>query len=479
MSAKKKTKKKTKFKFTKARISELIRTPGMYRDEQSKAGLGLRVSPKGKATYFVEFDFKGKHYFASIGSVPGTGGGGLQLPEMQPDDANDQARVYRLRIENPADKAAPMSLRDAFETFVTKKRRKPGLVSLPLSERTQKSYRACFKQHLQQYADADFRSLGEDVWREVYDRVVTGKDKNGKPVMLAPKMCTLQDGTVKQILPARPAKKSIAQGHILMSAVGAMYTFYRVNNPIDGLRKDDVLSRAPKSRKDWVNFQELRPFVAALMGLRSEATRNALLITLLTNFRSELVLQMRKDRLDCAACTYLVEQEDDGYKRAPTLLFPLSPWLVQNVLHPLATAKSSPHPKFLFPATTGKSETIKSLVHGLGNLEKTFGKRVNSNDLRRTFTTIGQWLGVNTVHLERLTGHKASDVFKESGSRIMGEYVMTETELLRPSLNRITTTILEIAGVQPLSDATRERMTLDFPTLLSELAALPINLKVA
>lgn len=479
MNTEKEEKKRKKFKFTKAKVAELINDPDTYRDEQSDAGFGLRVSPKGKATYFVEFDFKGKHYFESFGRVPGTGGHGVQLPEMQPDDARDKARWLRLQIENPADKAAPLSLRDAFEAYVTKKRRKPGDISLPLSARSQKSYRACFNQHLQQYADQDFRSLGESTWREIYDCVVSGKDKSGKPVMLAPKVVTLLNGRAKQVLPARPAKGSIAQGHILMSAVGAMYKFHRVPNPIQGLRQDEVLSRAPKARKDWVNFQELRSFVKSLLGLRSKNTRDALLITLLTNFRSELVLGMRKDRLNCDACTYLVDQEDDGYKRAKTLLFPISPWLVKNVLRPRMEEKGSPHPKYLFPATTGKSETIKSLAHTLGVLEKTFGKRVNSNDLRRTFTTIGQWLGTNPMHLERLTGHKESEAFKESGSRIMGEYVMTETELLRPSLNRIANAILEIAGVQRLSKDTRTHMTRDFPTLLAELSALPINKRAA
>ena len=469
--------KSSKLRFTKTAVQACLKHPGVYRDEQSEAGLGLRVSPRGKATWFVEFDYKSKHYNTSIGRVPNTLAVGLRLPEMQLDDARDEARAYRLRVENPAAVAEPVTLREAFEEYVRHKRRRPRDKSLPLAEKTRDSYLRAFNQHLRAYQDRDFRTINEATWRAIYSEVESGKTSQGTPVMLQPRTCKLKDGTVKEIRPARPSKGSVAQAHILFGALSGMYEWHRVENPIKRLRQAQILSRPPRSRKTWVRFDELNAFMRALQGLNSAVARRSLLVTLLTCFRRELVLGMRKDRLDCNARTYLVDENDPGYKRANTLLFPLNPWLVETVLRPLEEFNAQPHPVFLFPALSGESETVTSLATSIDALQRTFGRRVNSNDLRRTFTTVAEWVGTSQAHLNRLTGHSTGVGFEEKGSRISGEYVMTETEMLRPALNRITNTILELSGILPLSSGTRTRLAEDMPTLLATLEQLAVNVR--
>lgn len=468
----------TKKRLTKLLIQTLLKNPGEHRDEKSEAGLVLRVSPRGKATWFVEFDFKGKHHNTALGRVPNTPNVGKPLPEMQLDDARSKARAYRLIIENPADLAEPVTLRAAFEDYVQHKRRRPHEISHNLAAKSQKSYMAAFNQHLRAYESVDYRSLGEKEWRAIHTEVETGKTPDGQQVMLRPRLRTLKDGTVKE-MPAQASKGSIAQAHVLLAAVSAMYEFHRVANPIKLLRQAQVLSRPPRSRKTWVKFDELHLFMRALQGLSSAVARQSLLVSLLSCFRRELVLGMRKDRLDCDACTYLVEETDEGYKRAPTCLFPLNRWLVETVLRPLKESSARPHPTFLFPSSTGKTETTSSLATSIDALERAFGKRINSNDLRRTFTTVAEWVGTTDTQLDRLTGHSTSTPFQEKGSKFTGEYIMTETEMLRPALNRISNTILELAGVLPLGRVTRARLAEDMPTLLATLRRLAINAKTA
>jgi hypothetical protein len=471
--------KTTKEHLTKERIRELIKAPGEYRDKQNADGLGLRVGVGGKASWFVEFYFGGKHYNSSLGRVPKTPNKGKPLPEMQLDDARDKAHAFRLDIQNPAGVAEKVTLRDAFEEYVRTKKRRLGDNSVNLTESTQASYLALFNQHLLPYENRDYRSITEKEWRAIYAMVEKGKTATGEVVMLRPMMRKMKDGTLRQVKPARPSKGSVTGGYKLFSALSGMYELNRAENPIKVLRKQNTFSHPPLSRTGWVRPDELQAFVTAVRALNSTIARDALLTVLLTDFRIDLVLGMRKDRLDCDAYTYLVKTEDIGNKRAPTQLFPLNRWLVENVLRPRKEHSARPHPIFMFPALSGKKETTSSLATSMNQLEVAFGRRIISNDLRRTFTTVADLVGTKGSQLERLTGHASATSPDEKVSKVVDGYIMTDTELLRPALNRITNTILELSGVLPIGGRTRLYLADEDPALLATLQALAINAKAA
>ena len=115
----------------------------------------------------------------------------------------------------------------------------------------------------------------------------------------------------------------------------------------------------------------------------------------------------------------------------------------------------------------------------MNQLEVAFGRRIISNDLRRTFTTVADLVGTKGSQLERLTGHASATSPDEKVSKVVDGYIMTDTELLRPALNRITNTILELSGVLPIGGRTRLYLADEDPVLLATLQALAINAKAA
>ena len=466
----------------------LAAKPGIYLDTRSEAGLGLRVSER-KAVYFVRFqhtttDDKGKrvstNHNITLGRVAGTPAGrGKALPELQLDTARDLARTKRANIEHPENAPTKQTLRAMFLDYLANKRNKHGDKALPLAPRTRWSYTVAFERYLGEVADWDYRAIDRKKWEALYHEIETGERADETPIMLPENWRLRPSKKDERFLhhPARPRAPSIAQGHILMSAMSGMYKrnsdARAPFNPVADLWQAGTFSTPPR-RIDWVNPDDLPRVFQAICDLRSPLARDVFLSVLLTDFRRSAILLMEKDALDIEGATYSARTDMEGFKRMPDVTFPLCRWLVDTVLSPRKA--SADHPKLLFPATGQGKGTRPNIEGSLDALEAATGTRVTPNRLRRTFTTLGEWSGISQLRLQALTGHALPRAVREdTGSKTTRGYIVLDPAELRADSDTITSTILELAGLYRLTDINRAKLAAKWPRALAFLDTLPIN----
>lgn len=457
-------KKERRFKFAIGNTGELARgKAGEYYDSGSTDGLGLRVGASGKATWFVRFQHAGKNINKALGTVDGTPTVGKTLPPLTLEDARNEARVERLKMTNPRDTRTVISLREAFEDYLAHHKIRKGKERLSLSDRTRFAYQSAFDRHLERVASRDFRTLDKLTWEGLYDEVTTGL-REGKPIMLA----------ASAGRPPRPRKGSISQAHILFSALSGMYRRRDVENPIAKLRAQSGGFGTPEPRDNVLAIGELPRFFGALRGMRSSITRDLLLLSILTAFRREAILQMERAALDLDARVYRARMDMEGFKRAKPQDYPLCPWLIERVLRPRLELQA--HKLFLFePSTVAES----SIANNLKLLARVFGRRVTPNDARRTFSTMAEFIGIPLLRVARLTGHAApqrQDEKESTGERTTRRhYIKIDAEVLRHDSEDITNAILEAAGELPLGSLLRTKLARYFPDELAALDSLVIN----
>lgn len=424
----------------------------------------MRVGGAGKAAWFVRFQHAGKNINKSIGTVPGTPSVGKALVPLTLDEARNEARVLRLNTTNPGDRRVAITLRAAFADYLAHRKVKKGSTTMALAPATVAAYKDAFDRHLKHVAERDFRTIDKREWERLYGEVATGK-RAGEPIMLESRSGH----------PPRPCKGSISQAHILFAALSGMYRRYDVENPIAKLRAQDGGFSTPNPRDNVLTIGELPRFFAALRNMRSSITRDLLLISILTAFRRESILQMERAALDLEAGVYHARMDMVGFKRAKPQNYHLCPWLIERVLHPRFELHAHKH--FLFePSTVADS----SIANNLKLLARVFWRRVTPNDARRTFSTMAEFIGIPMLRVAKLTGHavpQRQDESKEStGERTTRlHYIRVDDTVLRHDSEDITNAILEAAGELPLGPLLRGKLERYFPDELAALKGMVIN----
>jgi integrase len=465
--------------FTKGVVQALSKgEPGEYYDTRSEAGLGLRVGKSGKATYFVRFQHGGINYNSALGSVPGSPSFGKALPPMQLDGtrdtpgARDAARLRRSRIENPADIEQVVSLGVAFYDYVENRRISKGKQMLPLSVASKRGYIDPFERYLSHVYERDYRTFGWREWEKLRNEALTG-ERDGTKLMQKP------FGRRKP----KALTGSVSQTRTLFAALSGMYQRNGVANPITELRARSGFA-TPEPRTNSVQIPELPQFFSVLRSLNSRIACDFFLISTLTGFRRQAILKLERRALDFDAQTYSAELEMPGFKRSKPQVYPLCQWLIERVLRPRAVGFT--RGPYLFPINARKPKTdalardrSPNLEGCINALHKAFGRRITPNDARRTFASIGSWIGISPLHIARLTGHSVRDANEpreSTGERTTRLHYITvaDEELVRDCADT-TSAILECAGELPLSDLVRAKLARTYAEHLQALEALAIN----
>jgi integrase len=468
--------------------------PDTYYDSSAKnTGLGLRVGASRKATWFVRFQHNGQEYNAAIGSLPGTPTKGKALPPMGLILAREEALKHRNRIENPAQVEEVITLRAAFTEYVEHKEVKRNDTSEPLSERSRRGYYDPFERHCAHIADRDYTTFTWRDWGIIWNEAITG-ERDGKEILYKPR----PDGSIVMTrnddgdLVPKALGGSRDQARVLFAALSGMYNRNDITpNPIVQLRKRVGFGK-PALRKNSVLIPELPLFFSALRSLRSPVAAPFNLITLLTGFRRTAILQMRRSALDCTALTYSALPTMVGWKRAPAMVYPLCPWLVQHVLQPLQNSYMPG--RYLFPIRKGRKpppgapprkvkeddERSPALVGCINSLQRKFGRRMVPDDVRRTFVSMGGWLGIPSMLIAKITGHAVkAETEQERKSvgvhTINTRYMQIDAPAIMFAVQDITSAILQCAGEMPLDELIRAKLAREYPDHLAHLETLAVN----
>jgi integrase len=227
------------------------------------------------------------------------------------------------------------------------------------------------------------------------------------------------------------------------------------NNPIANVRYLRTLAPLDKrtGHVDSVDFPKF--FAAVESKLVRQNSKDPILIALMTGMRLSACLGMRWDQLNLDNGYYYVLPGQQGWKGFVGVL-PLSDFVIDILKQRKARAKRSS--EYVFPSHHGDKAHRSRMNNAMRTVAAGFTFRPTAQDLRRTFATaVALCFNDNMRKVGALLCHKWA-VSKEgmavTQDAITRRYVQTTLPLLRQSSNTAANFILELAGLQPLSERT-------------------------
>lgn len=201
------------------------------------------------------------------------------------------------------------------------------------------------------------------------------------------------------------------------------------NNPVDVLTQNKRWYRATV-RQGMIPDSKLTRWYSALKTVRSETVRDYLLFVLLTGFRRAEAASLRWSDIDFEAKTVAIDGERTKNHRAHVL--PLSSFLTRLLKRRFATSKSD----FVFP---GRRAGITHFDATLQKLREQSNCHFTIHDLRRTFLTKAESLGIPHYALKKLANHSVKN------DTTFG-YLVIDVERLRQPMEKITNNFLKLMG---------------------------------
>jgi integrase len=436
------------------------------------AGLGIAVSPKGKAIWF--YRFRGpdhKEIDKKLANV--------SLVEDDAKSLTQATAMSRFRSIYAAafSVATPggLTFKQAFGRWIVEHRKTT--TGEPLLEATVEYYQEGFDRYLKEAHGWVLSSKKTFDWLDLLNKV-------------------------------RARSKSKARGMMFM--VGSVYAHFidlevLIANPIaKTVMRTTFAGKDSKGRNHTaVDTVDLPAFYSAVQQLRVVHGREAIMALVLSGWRRSAVLQARWDCLDLAAGTYTVKPGMRGWKGlagntpAPEPK-PAKEWeredkrkknnqeahlvaVGQYAVALLSERKErmSKEPggltEWVFPSRMSNSKDGKArkqpyLTQVRGALESVsvlLGYHLTPQDLRRTFITIGELaLDGDIRMLGRLVGHRVKKTESEQTTRQVEKEgsVMTESYLVpaiereRLAATQVQQMLYELAGVWEMDDDTKQKL---------------------
>ena len=248
-------------------------------------------------------------------------------------------------------------------------------------------------------------------------------------------------------------KHGVSTTHGLFRLVHALYAWAHdeygtENNPISKLKRKHGLykRRTPKQRA--VPAAKMKAFWEAVHMHLHPASRDYVLWALLTCWRSSLVGHLRWDRFNMQAKTYHIDKTDIGNKAKQDFEWPVCDWLWENVVMPRYRVR---HADALWVLESPKwpGTAIHAPRGAFKVIEARSGVKVSPHDLRRTFSTIADTIGVSQTQLARLLAHSIEATGKDRSMAVTLGYVVADEEALRETANRVAKAIVSLATAKP------------------------------
>lgn len=215
-------------------------------------------------------------------------------------------------------------------------------------------------------------------------------------------------------------------------------------SPASNIRKFRV-----KSRDRFLQPEELAPWFAAVNSLRSENTRDLLLMLLYTGARRTNVSEMKWDDISETFKVWRIEETKNGESQIIPLIQPAME---------IIERRRGCHPIWVFPKQDG-SGPVKSLSQAwLYVLERADLENLRIHDLRRS---MGSWQAINGVSMPiigRTLNHKSA-----SSTMI---YARLHLDPVRSAMEDAVNAMFEAAGREKIQIGSRKQNHLSLPRSL-------------
>jgi integrase len=366
-----------------------------YRDAK-QPGLYLRVSSTGaKSWRLVKRSRAGKLERVTLGSFPAVSvGKARELAQKalgQVIDGNSPT----------ADKKRKRILDTTFGEALEKY-----LQSRDLKDRTRDEYRVIVKRYVPQWLDLPLARIDEAAVKAAHASI---------------------------------SERSPAQSNYVMRVFRAVWRFAREEYKLDGTRVLDECPTATlnaqrlwnrdKRRSRMIARADLCAWYRAVDGLKNKTAGDYLLTLLLTGLRKEEAAGLRWEDVDLERRTLTVFEPKNHHDH----ILPLPDYLVT-----LLRNRSGNGRDYVFPGKTGAR--LDNLYKSIRTACQASGVEFRPHDLRRTFATVAEGLGLGSFTIKRLLNHAI-------GADVTAGYVCLDPEGLREPMDRICTFFLREFGV--------------------------------
>lgn len=254
------------------------------------------------------------------------------------------------------------------------------------------------------------------------------------------------------------SKQSPSQANATMRAFSAVWNHARLSYL--NKKEEKIIKPCPVEILDAKNlWHDIKPrtrhldedvlgkYVKTLIDFKSEDyhlmmphsnnARDLLILYICTGIRLEEGYSLAWDNVDLEHGTMTL----DNTKNSDDLHIALGDVLVAMLRHRAKFASGSP---WVFPSRVVKCDGhVTDISKQYDNIAKLAGVRVTPHDLRRTFSTVANILGLNVITIKKLLNHRRA----KSSDDVTLQYVQVSKKQMRKTMNEIEAFIFNEAGM--------------------------------
>jgi integrase len=406
-------------RITKTNVDDLTFEAGksnqqLYWDDD-QPGFGVRVTRSSKS-YIVESRVEGKTRRVTLGRH-----GKLtadQARKMAKKEIGKLASGVDPSVERAKRREMGLTLRQAFDAYLKGRRLKDGAKD-GLKPLTVKDYTKAMDESFGDWMSKPIRSISVQMVRARYTNRVKASPARANNAMRVLR-AVLRDAAAE--VQDKSAKADLQ--NLIREALHKRWAKVE--------RRETVIKK-----------HELPAWVKAVAALqndhpqsKADVVSDYLMFCILTGCRREEAAGLRWADVDMKARVFTLR--DTKNREDHTL--PMTDWLEEMFKRRRAATSS----EFVFPGE-GKSGHLIEPRKQMLRITKGSGVPFCIHDLRRTFITMAETLGIGQYTIKALVNHKVSQ-------DVTGGYVVLETENLRKPMQQITDFVLMAGGVKPSAE---------------------------
>ncbi|MEZ9785077.1 tyrosine-type recombinase/integrase [Vibrio breoganii] len=424
------------FKFTEERVDNLLPNgkKQRFKDQEIK-GLCVIITRQGHKTYNV---YKRARRGASAVTVKLGNVGDISLK-----DAREQALNVLSQLTlgvNPNQQfternQAGLTLKKALEEYIDSKEGK-------LAANTLIQYRSVLDNYSPHLLHRKLKDITRNDIKQVHAEITKGEcswtQSNGKVYKMkkpSPTQADLWGRTLKAIFNFAIEAWRGANDEVLI-----------LSNPVTILSTLKLWNKVPSkvtriSEAQLSHFFDTLELFRALPRLPTElAIADALEMAVFTGLRLNEIMHLKKDNISFDTDTFWISKTKNG----EVLELPLTN-SVRNLFERRHLAVST-HCEYLFPSKC-ETKPIQDPKKTIKNLRKLSGNEsgeelnMNFHDMRRTFSSIAESVGVGTYMIKRLVNHKMGESWD-----VTAKYMHFSASDLRRHAQKVERYILEKSG---------------------------------
>lgn len=386
--------------FTKSGLSELKSKRAAYAvydrgHRDSVPGLLIRVLPGGAKTFQVYRKVKGRPVRVGLGRFPAVTVEQARRRAIQElakltEGINPNEEKRRSREESST------TLRKVLDDYCRDRRLRPN---------TEAGYRGALNKYLPEYLDQPLEMVTRDVVMCVHQAIASPTAAN-------------------KVMRVLRALFEYAAGEYLNTDGTTRFP----DNPVRQLSHKRVW-HPERSRTARITAYQLPAWFDAVNRLEAP-WRDYFFLVLLTGLRRREAQGLAWTEVDLRDRTITVPPERT--KNAHLHILPIPAFLLE-----MLTARRSDSP-WVFPSATSASGHIENPAKAIAHVRKESGISFTVHDLRRTFASVAEEVGISGYLLKRLLNHHVRTDVTQS-------YVEIPVTQLREPMQRIETAIREAA----------------------------------